>query len=280
MSRSATYSALVLRLRPSGESNREAWFLTAEEGILRATVFGGPKSRFRSHVAPYHRGILWTYHDPVRDSRKVTDFDVCSWRPGIRELYERTAAAAAVAETILAGHGGGGSWALALALADRTLDALEGADEGASRRIFIHFLWNWAELSGIQPELDRCVSCGKRFGMHQGERSAETGGNAGDGEKNACGGREDEVLWYSRREGGLLCPSCTESSANKAGEWKNGLLPVGPGARRWLAAAAALDASLLNRYTLDGTSEEQARAFTTGLLAEITGKGLASWKGW
>jgi DNA repair protein RecO (recombination protein O) len=225
--------------------------------------------------------MLWIYHDPVRDSRKVTDFDVHAWRPGIRELYERTAAAAAVAETILAGHGGGGSWTEALALADRTLDALEGADEGAARRIFIHFLWNWAELSGIRPEPDRCVCCGKRFGTRPGEGPAETGGSAGGSEgENACGGREDEVLWYSRREGGLLCPSCTGGSADKTPERENGLLPVGPGARRWLAATAALDASFLNRYTLDGTSEEQARAFTTGLLAEITGKGLASWKGW
>jgi DNA repair protein RecO (recombination protein O) len=272
MSRSITYSALVLRLRPSGESNREAWFLTAEEGILRATVFGGPKSRFRSHVAPYHRGILWIYYDPVRDSRKVTDFDVHRWRPGIRELYERTAAAAAVAETILAGHGGGGSWTEALALADRTLDALEQADEGTSRRIFIHFLWNWAELSGIQPELDHCASCRKRF--------AETGGNAEGSGGNACEGREDEVLWYSKREGGLLCPSCTGNTTNKAVERENGLLPVGSGARRWLAATAALGPSFLDRYTLDRVSEEQARTFTTELLAEITGRGLASWKGW
>ncbi|MDR2078214.1 MAG: recombination protein O N-terminal domain-containing protein, partial [Treponema sp.] len=54
-----TYSAIILRVRPSGESNRETWALTAEEGILRATVFGGPKSKLRSHVEPYHRGTLW-----------------------------------------------------------------------------------------------------------------------------------------------------------------------------------------------------------------------------
>ncbi|MDR2104051.1 MAG: recombination protein O N-terminal domain-containing protein, partial [Treponema sp.] len=81
MNRSFTYSALVLRVRSSGESNREAFFLTAEEGLIRATVFGGPKSKLRSHVAPFHRGTLWVYHDPIRDSRKVTDFDVQSWRP-------------------------------------------------------------------------------------------------------------------------------------------------------------------------------------------------------
>jgi DNA repair protein RecO (recombination protein O) len=148
-----TYSALVLRARASGESNREAWVLTAEEGLLRATVFGGPKSKLRAHVEPYHRGRLWIYRDPVRDSRKITDFDVQSWNPGIRESYERSAAAAAIAETILAGYGGGGSWEEAFGLADASLSALEAADEGACERAFIYFMWHWADILGIRPDV-------------------------------------------------------------------------------------------------------------------------------
>ena len=154
MTRLLACSALVLRVRPSGEANREAWMLTAEEGLVRATVFGGPKSRLRAHVAPYHRGKLWLYLDPVRDSRKITDFDVQSWKPGIRESYERAAAAAAMAETILAAYGGGGSWGEAFALADASLEALETADAGACERFFIYFLWKWAELLGIRPDLN------------------------------------------------------------------------------------------------------------------------------
>jgi DNA repair protein RecO (recombination protein O) len=149
-----TYSALILRVRPSGEANREAWILTAEEGILRATVFGGPKSKLRAYVEPYHRGKLWIYHDPVRDSRKITDFDVQSWNPGIRESYERSAAAAALAETILAAYGGGVSWEEAFNLADASFEALETADDKGCERIFIYFLWNWAEILGIRPDLD------------------------------------------------------------------------------------------------------------------------------
>jgi DNA repair protein RecO (recombination protein O) len=149
-----TYSALILRVRPSGEANREAWALTAEEGILRATVFGGPKSKLRAHVAPYHRGKLWIYLDPVRDSRKITDFDVQSWKPGIRESYERSAVAAAIAETLLAGYGGGGSWGEALGLADASLNSLEAADPGACERAFIYFLWNWAGILGIRPNFN------------------------------------------------------------------------------------------------------------------------------
>ncbi|WP_461248742.1 recombination protein O N-terminal domain-containing protein, partial [Treponema sp. R6D11] len=54
MSRTNVCTALVLRNRPSGESNSEITLLTAEEGIIKATVYGGAKSKLRSHSAPYN----------------------------------------------------------------------------------------------------------------------------------------------------------------------------------------------------------------------------------
>jgi DNA repair protein RecO (recombination protein O) len=252
MARLFTYSALVLRTRSSGESNRDLWFLTAEEGIIRATLFGGPKSRLRAYAAPFHRGVLRVYHDPVRDSRKVTDFDVLSWRPGIREGYGRSAAASAVAETILAAHGGGGEWSSALALADGTLEALARADEGICPRILVHFLWNWTDILGCRPELTRCASC-------------------------ACEASADGVLWYVRREGALLCPAC----AGRGPDWGRieEYLPLGPGARRWLLATSPLDPSLLARYTPDAASLGQARVLVTEILAGLFGRRLATWDG-
>jgi DNA repair protein RecO (recombination protein O) len=250
MIRSFTYSALVLRVRSSGESNREAWFLTAEEGLIRATVFGGPKSRLRAYIAPYHRGKLWIYQDPAKDSRKVTDFDVLSWRPGIRERYERSAAAAAAAETILASHGGGGGWQEALSLADAALDALDGADEGACKTILIRFLWNWADLLGIRPDLNRCASC-------------------------ACEAPEDGVLWYVRREAALLCPSCLfpRGRGGAAAPDPGTAFPVGPGTRRWLnAGPGAPDDS-----APEGSAAREAAALVTELLAGALGRRLDTW---
>jgi DNA repair protein RecO (recombination protein O) len=246
MSRSFTYTALVLRVKPSGESNREAWFLTAEEGILRATVFGGPKSRLRAHVAPFHQGLLWIYHDPVRDSRKVSDFDVRLWRPGIRESYERTMAADGVLETVLASHAGGGAWGRALALAAGALDALEGADEKTCRRIVIHFLWNWADALGVRPDIKTCASC-------------------------ACEAKPDEALLFSPKEGNLFCSSCSRSG--KGGD----LFAVGPGARRWLLAVQDLEPFALSRLSLDDISRGQAKALVTAILSEALGKRLLSW---
>jgi DNA repair protein RecO (recombination protein O) len=154
MNRFVTCAALALRVRASGEANREAFFLTSEFGIVRAFVYGGPKSKLRAYVSPFHSGTLYLYHDPVRDSYKVSDFDVQAWRPGLRELYERTINADVIAETILAASGGGSDWAGALRLAKRSLDALESADALTARRIVVHFLWNWAELLGVRPDIE------------------------------------------------------------------------------------------------------------------------------
>lgn len=259
MARSFIYSALVLRVRSSGESNREAFFLTAEEGLVRATVFGGPKSKLRAHVAPFHRGTLWVYHDPVRDSRKVSDFDVQLWRPGIRESYERTMAASSLAETILAAYGGGGGWSGGLLRADQALDALDRAEGDICARIMVHFLWNWAELLGSRPLLNTCASC-------------------------ACEAPGDGVLWFHKTEGVLLCPSCAgvsgEGPEQSGGGYAGLLEPLGPGARRWLNTIEDLDPSLLARYSPDPRALRQAKALVTGVTAGILGKRLPTWDAW
>jgi DNA repair protein RecO (recombination protein O) len=272
MVRNYCYSALVLRARPSGDANREITFLTAEEGLIRATVFGGPKSRLRAHTAPFHRGRLWIYRDPAKDFMKVTDFDVQTWRPGIRELYERTMAASAVAETVLAAQGGGGGWREALSLTDGALDALEGADAPACRRLIIQFLWDWAEILGQRPELNRCASC-------------------------ACEAREDGLLWYSLRDGTMVCPDCAALPAGAAlyaakalpaaytgydgrggaPGWETaGYLPAGPGVRRWLAAVQA--PARPRRLTLDRAAEREAKALVTAILAGALGRRLPTWE--
>ena len=206
MPRSFTYSALTLRLKASGESNREAWFLTAEEGVLRATVFGGPKSRLRAQVAPFHEGTLWIYHDPVRDSRKVSDFDVRIYRSGLRELYERAMTADALAETILASCGGGGGWPMAAKLAAGVLDALCPADAALCSRLGVYFLWQWAGVLGVRPDTCVCAACPREI-------------------------PRDKTLFYSVENEALFCESC----ARNEGLSPAGVIRLCPGARLWLA---------------------------------------------
>ncbi|MDR2314152.1 MAG: recombination protein O N-terminal domain-containing protein [Spirochaetaceae bacterium] len=236
MQRSFSCSALVLRVRPSGESNREAAFLSAEEGIITATLFGGPKSALRSHVSPFNSGTLWIYRDPAKDFRKVSDFDVRSWRPGLRDLYERSSAASRIAASLLGSHGGGGPWAEVLALSAGALDALEGADEVCCERILFHFLWNWAALLGNRGDPGRCASC-------------------------ACEPAGDGVLWYVPG-GGFLCADCVHRESRGRG------LALGAGARRWLLAVQDLQPPELARYGLDSASLGELRTLITHLETE------------
>ena len=260
MGRNFAYSALALRVRASGEANREAWFLTAEEGLVRATVFGGPKSRLRSQVAPFHEGRLLIYHDPVRDSRKVSDFDVRSYRTGIHELYERAMTAAGVAETILSSQGGGGNWREAAKLATFSLDALDGADAAACSRIAVYFFWHWAGILGAAIELSACASC-------------------------ACEAGPDEVLWYNIREEALFCEKCAANFATSLArrDGAEGRLRVEGGGRRWLKEIEAMPPEALaatsGECSADGTSFEQARALSKAVLGAALGKRLPTWDG-
>lgn len=263
MSRSFCYGVICLRVKSSGESNREAWFLSAEEGIIKATVFGGPKSRLRSQVSPFHQGRLWIYHDPVKDTRKVTDFDVENWRPGLRELYERTMTADSLAETILATHAGGGAWKKALDFAGKALDCIETANEKTCARILLHFLWVWTELLGVQPDLNHCGAC-------------------------ACEAPGDGILWYNLREGSLFCKNCRNTSvdfeygsAHAPGQDRdypeNRDLVLEPGSRRWLLVIKDLDPHEALRYSPDNTGLRQARFLVLGILTEALGKRLPLW---
>lgn len=254
MIRSSVYSALVLRSRSSGEANRDIWLLTAEEGLLRATVFGGPKSKLRSHASPFHSGRAWIYRDPVKDSRKLTDLDVHSWRPGLRELYERAMSADAAAETVLASHGGGGNWNRALSLTESALDALAVADGETCGRILLCFLWQWIDFLGLRPDFDLCVSCGKPT-------------------------LPDSRLRYVPAEGGMACSGGGCSDGNYPGSrLPTVFCEAGGGCRHWLQTVLSLSPLQLNRYTLDKKSYSEAKTLVMAILAETFGRKLASWE--
>jgi DNA repair protein RecO (recombination protein O) len=268
MSRTFVYSALILRTRPSGESNSEVTLLTAEEGIIKATVFGGSKSKLRAYSAPNNSGQVWIYRDKSKEYAKITDFDVHSWRAGLRELYERTMTASAIAETILSSHGGGGEWRTALSLAIETLDTLETANEELCGRLLIHFLWRWSDFLGIQPHLETCAACGKDSSFQNANNSNANNNVAGDS-VSSNGITSGNALWFSPREDAVFCASCAANQQD--------LLQLNPGCRRWLSTVSTLDPAQIHRYSMDKKSYEEAKSLTTAILTSAIGKHLNSW---
>jgi len=157
-------------------------------------------------------------------------------------MYERAIAADAVAETILASHGGGGNWGRALSLAQEALDALAAADEETCARIVLWFLWQWTDFLGLRPEFDTsCCLCG-----------------------NPAPRR------YSVSEGGMVCDSCSGGSS--------GFVEAGSGCCHWLETTRRINPDQLVRHTLDKKSFREAKALATAILAEAIGKRLEGWE--
>jgi DNA repair protein RecO (recombination protein O) len=183
--------------------------------------------------------MLWTYRDPSRDFRKVSDFDVESWRPGLRELYERSNTASQIAGAILAGHGGGGAFGEALTLANTTLDALENADEAYSEQLLIYFLWNWSGLLGSRSnDVHRCASC-------------------------TCEWSDDAVIWFIPGEG-FLCKNCMGRERTAAA-----VTALSPGGRRWLFAAGQIPPSELSRLSPAAASLKELKMLIKMLEPEL-----------
>lgn len=63
MNRSSQTPALVLTIKPLGENNSSVTLLTPQNGIVYATLYGGPKSKLRSLVAQWHSGQVWLYNN-------------------------------------------------------------------------------------------------------------------------------------------------------------------------------------------------------------------------
>ncbi|AEJ20101.1 DNA repair protein RecO [Gracilinema caldarium] len=250
MSRSRTYTALVLQVRQSGEQNREAIFFTLEEGILRATLFGGPKSKLRSYVSPFHQGKLWIYEDPVRNTKKITDFDVQFWRPTLRESYAKLMAGSTMLEIVIASQGGGGTWKEAFELTTESIEVLNRITEASIPILITYFVWNWLNLMGILPELDQCERC-------------------------ACTVRADEVVWYSSSEQQVLCDFCAEPVKKTI---QTGLFPINGGGRRWISRILELPASQVERYRVDEATQTQVQHLGTALLQQTLGTPVRYWE--
>ncbi len=257
MERNRTLRALVLAQRQRGENNRELYFLSDSEGLLSATLWGGPKNKLRSLLSPWHLGNLYLYHDPVRKSDKIQDFDPVNQFLGLREDLDRTWAASAISEVIIKSRASfdtlRGAPIEAFALCIDSLEGLEKAAPYATRPLFLRWLWRWLALIGYAYDINSCAICEKTF---------ENG----------------KVLWYDRRDNCFLCNSC------KTGILETGrrslYLPLSPGLRHWLVQSTLRSAKEQGRVSLERSLLEEASILIIAMALEILGKELETWNTW
>lgn len=193
MSRSFYTPAVVLNVRQFGEDNREAVMLSPDKGIINAVVYGGGKSKLKSLVSPFHSGTVWLYHDPVRNSTKVTDFDVQSFQSEIRENLTRTLAASLVAELVMLTAAGGTEPAEIFTIVTGFLEGICKTDDDGTKYGLLRFLWRYIDKMGMHPDIYACSRCDTPI-----EFSREKNKNA--------------VLWYTRIDDTFVCPHCMHDS--------------------------------------------------------------------
>jgi DNA repair protein RecO (recombination protein O) len=204
MSRTSRFDAIVLRARKFGEIHKSVTLLSSEEGLVSAIAYGAQsqKGKLRGLVNPFHHGICYLYTNPVKDQRKITDFDVRDYYSGIRESIDRFYAASLWAEVLLKSYAGGGDAGPVYGLLLEALGSLDRAGgRSAVRRTTAQFLWRYFDLIGSLPDPTSCVSCGRVIG-------------------------EGEVRWFRPFAAGVACTDCAGEEARR----------LAPGALRYVAA--------------------------------------------
>jgi len=292
--RNLVYEVLVLRAKESPGGDRILSLMTADGGLVDVFVFGGPKSRLRSLASPYAAGRAFVYLDPVKDYRKLSDFEVREHFPGLREDLGKLWAAGLVAELLLKTSGGGGDYAEVLELALACLRALDHARRPAEAELALSlFLWRFVGLLGLGPDPSECARCGAALGLGG---PGGFGAANGSGEPYGPGGASGPGgALYSPNASGFLCPRCARAAADEAvpgRELPDGAEPlqlgrpvrVSEGVLRWLARAEGLGFSEALGVGLDAASlaaikalaYDLARRAAEGPLASFTlGAGLA-----
>ena len=99
-------------------------------------------------------------------------------------------------------------------------------------------------LLGYQPQFDACRRCRK--------------------------GLAEEIIYFSAREGGVICPSCAGGPA--------GLIPISLGTIKTLRLAQTLPLEKLSRISFSLQSSKESEAALSHFLSQYLGKDLKSKK--
>ncbi|MCX7028882.1 MAG: DNA repair protein RecO [Spirochaetes bacterium] len=219
--RNLSTPAIVIRRERMGESHKGLVLLTADLGLVHAAAYGAWKmhSALRTGSEPFAHSLARLYHDPVKNTYKVTDLEVRESFEGLRTDLGRIEAASLWAEVVLksiaAGETTGGLYRLLLAC----LRALEAGGADRAPYATAQFLWRFLDLAGYRPDASACERCGRAFGEAEG------------------------AAWLAA-PGGIACGAC----AGGAG------LPLSAGARRYLEATRDLDLAASLAISLDPSS--------------------------
>jgi DNA repair protein RecO (recombination protein O) len=162
VNRSRITPAIILKNNRIGEIHKGVVMFTPGEGLVRAIAHGAysQKGKLRGTTNLFCTGTCYLYTDPVKQSTKITDFDVAEYYGGIREDLVKFYTASLWAESILKTYGTGGESEAVFELLVESLAHIQALPAAEAERVSIHFVWRFLEYSGLQPDLEHCAVSG------------------------------------------------------------------------------------------------------------------------
>lgn len=159
MGKSIVTAGTVISIKPLGENNSSVCFLTRDNGIVYATMYGGRKSKLKSLVSPWNTGIIYFSSTNNTNQLKINDFDVKSYHLSFRESLVKSWAANLAAEIAIKTKCAASNeqcWTLISGF----LDGLDYCKTNEQCSLgLIRFLWRYLNLLGIQPDAGCCCKC-------------------------------------------------------------------------------------------------------------------------
>jgi DNA repair protein RecO (recombination protein O) len=201
MFRSLTVEGFILSTERMGEIHKQVLIFTGDRGIMSAIAHGAMKTtgKLKSHTELFLHCRFFLYHEPIKDSYKITDAECISSFPHLRLSLVRFYAASLFAEIVMKSFAGGEANKALFELYSETFTLLDAIDEGKVHYLVIQFILRFLHLTGFQMETDGCAACGRVVG-------------------------EKEGLFFLRRGRGFVCAACRKEAG----------IEFSPGARAYL----------------------------------------------
>lgn len=252
MSEEAT-EAIVLRTMEYGESDKLVRFATRDFGKISGIAKGAKRSkrRFSNALETFGHVRLRFKTSPAGSLAFVLGCDLIEPRTGISTELSRLALASFFTEIADATLREGQAIERAFTLLDGVLRWLD--QKGQTSEILPFFELQWLEVSGLQPELHRCVNC-------------------------KANGESFSSPLFSVERGGTVCRDCCrEIESTLTGRNREEmLLPLQPGTRKSLQMLLKADLENFSRIQLSSEQLREAHRILKSFLRFHIGREFKS----
>ncbi len=245
MSRNLITEALILKNVRIGEIHKSVTFLSPKFGIMNAIAHGAykGKSKLGGVTEVFSSAKLYLYHDPVRDSYKITDVEPISYFENIRTDLVKYYSASLWVEVVLRTYAGGGEFDRVFGICADSMSLLDRCPPEQNDMVLALFLFRYVDALGYLPDFEVC---------------------------GRCGGRLDEKSpLYIGYDGSARCGRCASDD-----------LPViSAGARRYLAYSSAKPVEEVLKVDLDEASRGELKRAMISIVQHVIGGPLNTLRG-